>query len=169
MDTIFFATSFVFIVFLIVSYFLNVIRLSVPLLIIYFIYCFDYIVNTDQDLNNNQPITNYDYKDSDQLLSLQTGKIPSKDIKNINENQINPIPKPIVSYTPKPIKIDSNIIIQKGLDKKNDKNILKNTEVVEENLIKKESTLELNEIMICRGIYKRNPIKPGYEFINSVK
>ena len=22
--------------------------------------------------------------------------------------------------------------------------------------------------MICRGIYKRNPIKPGYEFLNNV-
>ena len=29
-------------------------------------------------------------------------------------------------------------------------------------------TLQLNEIMICRGIYKRNPIKPGINFINNV-
>ena len=29
-------------------------------------------------------------------------------------------------------------------------------------------TLKLNELMICRGIYKRNPIKPGINFINSV-
>ena len=26
----------------------------------------------------------------------------------------------------------------------------------------------MNEIMICRGIYKRNPIKPGINFINNV-
>ena len=31
-----------------------------------------------------------------------------------------------------------------------------------------QNTLELNEIMICRGIYKRNPIKPGSSFINNV-
>ena len=29
-------------------------------------------------------------------------------------------------------------------------------------------TLKLNEMMICRGIYKRNPIKPGIKFINNV-
>ena len=31
-----------------------------------------------------------------------------------------------------------------------------------------KNTLKLNEIMICRGIYKRNPIKPGIKFINNV-
>ena len=33
---------------------------------------------------------------------------------------------------------------------------------------KSKNTLKLNEIMICRGIYKRNPIKPGLKFINNV-
>ena len=28
--------------------------------------------------------------------------------------------------------------------------------------------LKLNEIMICRGVYKRNPIKPGFNFTNNV-
>ena len=31
-----------------------------------------------------------------------------------------------------------------------------------------KTALTLNEIMICRGIYKRNPIKPGIKFINNV-
>ena len=28
--------------------------------------------------------------------------------------------------------------------------------------------LKLNEVMICRGVYKRNPIKPGFTFSNNV-
>ena len=32
----------------------------------------------------------------------------------------------------------------------------------------KTKKLKLNEIMICRDIYKRNPVKPGIDFINTV-
>ena len=44
-------------------------------------------------------------------------------------------------------------------DSNNEKNKKQNPEL---------KTLQLNEIMICRGIYKRNPIKPGNNFINNV-
>ena len=33
---------------------------------------------------------------------------------------------------------------------------------------KLKNPLKLNEMMICRGIYKRNPIKPGIKFLNNV-
>ena len=31
-----------------------------------------------------------------------------------------------------------------------------------------ENKLKLKEVMICRGVYKRNPIKPGFNFTNNV-
>ena len=34
--------------------------------------------------------------------------------------------------------------------------------------IGESNNLKLKEILICRGIYKRNPIKPGFEFNNNV-
>ena len=89
-------------------------------------------------------------------------------------NKNGKTPKPIVSYTPKPIKIDSNIIIQKDIvekiksDVNSKKDSLKESIIEEKNDIVQKNNLKLNEIMICRGIYKRNPIKPGYKFINNV-
>mgnify|MGYP002820175574 FL=1 len=79
-------------------------------------------------------------------------------------------PKPIVSFSPKPIVMDSSlasIIIKDTNQIINDKP--SNTKIINSKKEKDLSQrLKLNEIMICRGIYKRNPIKPGIRFINNV-
>ncbi len=173
MDITTFAITGVFFIFLIVSYYLKVIRLSVPLVIIYLFYCFNYLIKTDHNLNSNNLIIR-DERPPDRIKTLGNTKTPDKNIQSIDENQNRFIPKPIVSYTPKPIVIDSNIIIQKDIDDKSETlssdNIgsLEDSKIDKKDTINDENNLYLNEIMICRGIYKRNPIKPGYNFINNV-
>ena len=185
MSNVFIAVSIVFIMFILVAYLLNVIRLSVPLIIIYLIYCFSFITD-----NERKDITKTRMTSQNQANELEE---ENKTANNINNNYSQIIkdtisiyletnknsqqkknsvlsPKPIISYNPKPIIIDSNIISNNENAAKIEikrKNIetydsLSNSEDTIQN------TLELNEIMICRGIYKRNPIKPGSSFINNV-
>ena len=185
MSNVFIAVSIVFIMFILIAYLLNVIRLSVPLIIIYLIYCFSFITD-----NERKDITKTRMTSQNQANELEE---ENKTANNINNNYSQIIkdtisiyletnknsqqkkisvssPKPIISYNPKPIIIDSNIISNNENAAKIEikrKNIetydsLSNSEDTIQN------TLELNEIMICRGIYKRNPIKPGSSFINNV-
>ena len=159
--------------FLGISYYLDVIRLSVPLIIIYFIFCFNYIINHDQNQRVASPV--YNENIDNQIEIDSSNKLLQNNIQNIdNEKTINTVPRPIVSYNPRPIIIDSNIIINKDIEnnfssikkaKKDSINNLLNKNINDLNL---SNNLKLNEIMVCRGIYKRNPIKPGYNFINNV-
>ena len=97
-------------------------------------------------------------------------KLISNDFEPKDKQKLD-ISKPVVSFNPKPIIIDSNLIIQKEkikpetkLQKEKSKNF--NVNLEKEDRVK--SSLVLKEIMICRGVYKRNPIKPGFNFTNDV-
>ena len=183
MSNVFIAVSIVFIIFVLIAYLFNVIRLSVPLIIIYLIYCFGFIID-----NELKDITEFRMTSQNQVNELEeenktannnnnsqnfydTISIYLETNKNSQQKKISvSSPKPIISYNPKPIIIDSNII-------SNNENAAK-IEIKRKNIETYDSlsnsedriqnTLELNEIMICRGIYKRNPIKPGSSFINNV-
>lgn len=185
MSNVFIAVSIVFIIFILIAYLLNVVRLSVPLIIIYLIYCFGFIID-----NELKDITEFRMTSQNQVNELEEeNKTADNNNNNNSQNFYDTIsiyletnknsqqkkisvssPKPIISYNPKPIIIDSNIISNNENAAKIEikrKNIetydsLSNSEDTIQN------TLELNEIMICRGIYKRNPIKPGSSFINNV-
>ena len=185
MSNVFIAVSIVFIIFILIAYLLNLIRLSVPLIIIYLIYCFGFIID-----NELKDITEFRMTSQNQVNELEEeNKTADNNNNNNSQNFYDTIsiyletnknsqqkkisvssPKPIISYNPKPIIIDSNIISNNENAAKIEikrKNIetydsLSNSEDTIQN------TLELNEIMICRGIYKRNPIKPGSSFINNV-
>ena len=183
MSNVFIAVSIVFIIFILIAYLLNLIRLSVPLIIIYLIYCFGFIID-----NELKDITEFRMTSQNQVNELEeenktannnnnsqnfydTISIYLETNKNSQQKKISvSSPKPIISYNPKPIIIDSNIISNRKNAAKIEikrKNIetydsLSNSEDTIQN------TLELNEIMICRGIYKRNPIKPGSSFFNNV-
>ena len=185
MSNVFIAVSIVFIIFILIAYLLNVIRLSVPIIIIYLIYCFGFIID-----NELKDITEFRMTSQNQVNELEEeNKTANNNNNNNSQNFYDTIsiyletnknsqqkkisvssPKPIISYNPKPIIIDSNIISNNENAAKIEikrKNIetydsLSNSEDTIQN------TLELNEIMICRGIYKRNPIKPGSSFINNV-
>jgi hypothetical protein len=185
MSNVFIAVSIVFIIFILIAYLLNVVRLSVPLIIIYLIYCFGFIID-----NELKDITEFRMTSQNQVNELEEeNKTANNNNNNNSQNFYDTIsiyletnknsqqkkisvssPKPIISYNPKPIIIDSNIISNNENAAKIEikrKNIetydsLSNSEDTIQN------TLELNEIMICRGIYKRNPIKPGSSFINNV-
>jgi hypothetical protein len=184
MSNVFIAVSIVFIIFILIAYLLNVVRLSVPLIIIYLIYCFGFIID-----NELKDITEFRMTSQNQVNELEEENKTANNNNNNSQNFYDTIsiyletnknsqqkkisvssPKPIISYNPKPIIIDSNIISNNENAAKIEikrKNIetydsLSNSEDTIQN------TLELNEIMICRGIYKRNPIKPGSSFINNV-
>ena len=184
MSNVFIAVSIVFIIFILIAYLLNLIRLSVPLIIIYLIYCFGFIID-----NELKDITEFRMTSQNQVNELEEENKTANNNNNNSQNFYDTIsiyletnknsqqkkisvssPKPIISYNPKPIIIDSNIISNNENAAKIEikrKNIetydsLSNSEDTIQN------TLELNEIMICRGIYKRNPIKPGSSFINNV-
>ena len=147
--------------------------MSVPLLIIYFFYCFTYVINLDKSSIYDLSILNNDENNIKKSKFSNTKKTDNNNDQNISQTKTT-IPVPIVSYAPKPIKIDSNIIIQMNVkeniisDVSSKKDSLKKSIIEEKNPIIQINTLKLNEIMICRGIYKRNPIKPGYKFINNV-
>ena len=172
MDFTFLAVTFILVIFLFASYLLNVIRLSTPLILIYLIFCFTIII--DGDASN---IRSYKPKD----IANNNGKkvISEKvDLPNIETNKFDSgnsnkleISKPVVSLNPKPIVIDTNSIIQNN--EKTD--VINNSEaqktvpdLIKEDTEKINDPLKVNEIMICRGVYKRNPIKPGFEFANNV-
>ena len=166
MNPTFLIVSCLFIVFLTISYFLKILRISTPLFLIYFVFCISYIVNQGSENIDQQ---NYTY--DKQVLNNDNPEFfkktkQTKKLKNSNAKTM-----PIVSFIPKPIIIDSNIIFKKNIEKskKNNKsNNLLSVDVSSDDNIKKVSTLDVKEIIVCRGVYKRNPIKPGFEFTNNV-
>ena len=177
MDSSFIIISIVFIIFIIIAYFLKVLRLSIPLVIIYCVFCFNYLIDKGNYDYNLQKKINKQNIEKSKNNSIKKSKKPINNknkTSTLEKQTINDIasPKPIVSFIPKPIMIDSNVNklndtettnITSDLfmvdNSNNEKNKKQNSEL---------KTLQLNEIMICRGIYKRNPIKPGINFINNV-
>jgi len=173
----FIVISIVFIIFIIIANYLKVLRLSIPLVMIYCIFCFTYLIDNENNYYNplkkinKQNIDKPNYNSITKLNKSVENKNKTSIIERQTKNNVV-MPKPIVSYLPKPIMIDSNINILEEPntnkipldlvmtdDSNNEKNKKQNSDL---------KTLTLNEIMICRGIYKRNPIKPGINFINSV-
>ena len=177
MDITFIVISIVFIIFIIIAYYLKVLRFSIPLVMIYCIFCFNYLINNENNNYNPPKIINKQNIEKSEYNSIKKSNEP---VENKNKTSFvkkqpannSVIPKPIVSYTPKPIMIDSNVNaldrdntnkITSGLIMDNDHNSKDTNKQISD-----LKTLIMNEIMICRGIYKRNPIKPGINFINNV-
>jgi len=177
MDITFIVISIVFIIFIIIAYYLKVLRFSIPLVMIYCIFCFNYLINNENNNYNPPKIINKQNIEKPEYNSITKSNEP---VENKNKTSFvkkqpannSVIPKPIVSYTPKPIMIDSNVNaldrdntnkITSGLIMDNDHNSKDTNKQISD-----LKTLIMNEIMICRGIYKRNPIKPGINFINNV-
>lgn len=172
MDLTFLLVTLILIIFLFISYLLRVIQLSTPLLLIYLIFCFTYII--DSETSEDTIIINDDINDI-QNVEGNSEIIDNRFVKNNNIDDVNKekseISKPVVSFNPKPIIIDTNLINQK----EKERDIFNGNEIKKKNplITKKEEDkitkqLKLNEVMICRGVYKRNPIKPGFTFSNNV-
>jgi len=172
MDFTFLFVTLILIIFLFISYLLRVIKLSTPLFLIYLIFCFTYVI--DNETNEDNIIIADDISEINEVKSnskiLDNSFVEGRSIDDVNEKK-SEISKPVVSYNPKPIIIDTNLINQKEKERANlddyeikDKNLKIKKEEKEENSKK----LKLNEVMICRGVYKRNPIKPGFTFSNNV-
>ena len=172
MDLTFLLVTLILIIFLFISYLLRVIKLSTPLLLIYLIFCFTYII--DEKTNKNTTIISDDIKDI-QNIEDNSEIVDNRFVRNRNIDDVDAdkseISKPVVSFNPKPIIIDTNLINQKEKerDTSNGNEMKEKTHLIvkkdEENIT---NQLKLNEVMICRGVYKRNPIKPGFTFSNNV-
>ena len=172
MDLTFLLVTLILIIFLFISYLLRVIQLSTPLLLIYMIFCFTYII--DNETRKDTIIINDDINDIQDVKGnseiVDNRFVQNRNIDDVNEEK-SEISKPIVSFNPKPIIIDTNLINQKEkqIDILNGNEIKEKIPLItkkdEDKIIKQ---LKLNEVMICRGVYKRNPIKPGFTFSNNV-
>ncbi len=173
MDSTFIPVTITFFTFIAIAYYLKVLRLSIPLIMIYFIYCFGYFINNEKNVLTDEKLliekTGKNKKNNNIKKSKDTTLIETHQFSIIeNDNLSNP--KPIVSSTPKPIVIDSNLVSKKNnvINKNITESSSTDIALESEDDNKLKNTLKLNEIMICRGIYKRNPIKPGMKFINNV-
>ena len=177
MNFTFFFVSCLFLVFLVISHFLKVLRISLPLFLIYIVFCISYIVNQDsgninqQNYINNKQIAAVDNPKKNILFQTDS----PKSLKKMNQTKrlkiSNSKSMPIVSFEPKPIIIDSNITFKKDIEKfkisnKNDNST--SVKVNNNDNVEKVNTIDVKEITICKGVYKRNPIKPGFEFTNNV-
>ena len=172
MDLTFLLVTLILIIFLFISYLLRVIKLSTPLLLIYLIFCFTYII--DNETSKDTIIINDDINDIHNIKGdseiVDNSFVQNNNIDGINEEK-SEISKPVVSFNPKPIIIDTNLINQKEKERDNfsgneiKEKITVNAKTDEDKI---SNQLNLNEVMICRGVYKRNPIKPGFIFSNNV-
>ena len=116
MNFTFFLVSCLFVSFLVISHFLKVFRFSLPLFLIYFVFCISYIVN--QDLKNiDQPIYADDNPKKNILFQTDNSKVLKKAKQKKTLTNSNSETVPIVSFDPKPIIIDSNIIFKKDIEK----------------------------------------------------
>ena len=178
MDPFFVTISLVFILFLFISYFIGILKLSSPLVLIYLVFCFSYLINQDSeekvmpdvisDIDKDKSIIE-DYVEN--LNNKENINSKSYQKNDVVKEKINEISKPVVSFNPKPIIIDSNLIVQRDKEKikTSDLNLNKDeVRITKETNNDTSNSLKLKEIMICRGVYKRNPIKPGFNFTNSV-
>ena len=172
MDFTFLLVTLILIIFLFISYLLRVIKLSTPLLLIYLIFCFTYVLDdkTNKNLILSDDVISNNEKVKGSSVTVDIPSVISRDIDDVKHKK-SKISKPVVSFNPKPIIIDTNLIAQ--IDK--EKSIINRSEIkevtintVDESKEKISEQLKLNEVMICRGVYKRNPIKPGFIFSNNV-
>ena len=171
MDFTFILVTLILIIFLFIAYLLKVIKLSTPLLLIYLIFCFTYIISNEKSketiiaIDGISDIENV--KRNSEILDNRF--LESKNVDDVNEKR-SEVSKPVVSFNPKPIIIDTNLIIQKEkeiINTRSNEIKEKNPKIIKEG-DKTSKQLKLNELMICRGVYKRNPIKPGFTFSNNV-
>ena len=118
--------------------------------------------------------------------SLFTQYTPSPDTPDINKIKSVPDSKsnieksperitiPVIPESPRPLILDSIPLNKPKSVNSVEENIKSesepNSKPKPEKLITKEPnrTLILKEMLICRGIYKRSPIKPGKEFSNRI-
>ena len=178
--------TIVFIILISISYFLRSIRYSYPLLVIYLFYIITIIFDNN---SNTEMVADFEdsskplIKEKNETLNLNDNDffsnntssdiinkddVKNKTIKTLNKNKvIIANSKPVVSKNPKPIFIDTNIIDNSSIPKKIINNDDNTNDTKPDDEIKTKK-LKLNEIMICRDIYKRNPVKPGNDFINTV-
>ena len=173
--------TIIFIILILISYFLKSIRYSYPLGVIYLFYIITVISNknpnTENTLGSEDTLKNFineeNVTNNNSSNTVTSEFIPEDDVKNeiiktVNKNNfIITNSKPLVPKDPKPIVIDTNIIDKTSIST----NTINNDDGTDNRKADdeiKNIKLKLNEIMICRDIYKRNPVKPGNNFINTV-
>ena len=77
MDFTFLLVSFFLVVFLIISYLLDVIKLSSPLILIYLVFCFTYLIDTD---GNQKTISRIDEARNDEDLNFFSQEVDPQNV-----------------------------------------------------------------------------------------
>ena len=171
MDFIFLSVTITLIFFLLISYYLNVIKLSTPLILIYLIFCFTYLIDSGKTMDEIIEADKIISNDYGEKVYQEKVDILSSNLNNKDNDNVEDVSNPVVSFNPKPIIIDTSIIIKKDKEKpiSKDSALTENVlDITNKNVEQFSEPLKLNEVMICRGVYKRNPIKPGFTFANNV-
>ena len=154
-----FITTFVLVVLIFVAFRLKIPMAVGPLVVVYFLHVGYSLFN-----QYTQPKIEMPHVDA-------IKEIP--DSRMNKEKFLQPVAIPLVPDNPRPLILDSvPMKILKPLDfvEENIKNELKPPNKPVSNLATNatEENLVLKEMLICQGIIKRTPVKPGKRFSNMV-
>ena len=154
-----FITTFVLVVLIFVAFRLKIPMAVGPLVVVYFIY-----IGYSLFSQYTQPKIEMPHVDA-------IKEIP--DSRMNKEKFLQPMAIPVVPDNPRPLILDSvpmKIRTPPDLVEENIKNELKPQNKPVPNLATNvtEETLVLKEMLICQGIIKRTPVKPGKRFSNMV-
>ena len=154
-----FTTTFVLVVLIFAGFRLKIPIAVGPLVVVYFIYI-------GYSLFSQYTQSKIEIPHVDAIKEIP-------DLRLNKEKFLQPMAIPVVPDTPKPLTLDS---VPKKIPKpaesveENIKNELKPQNKPTSNLATNaiEETLVLKEMLICQGIIKRTPVKPGKRFSNMV-
>ena len=153
------AITLVLLVLIVAAYRLEIPKATGPLVIVYFLYLGFSILTQDTPIQNLSDIREVkpvpDTRPTIEKFSDQMAVplVPDKPKSLVLDSVPITIPKPV-----KPVEVEIKNESDTESEAKPEKPIEQEPEI----------TLILNEMLICRGIYKRSPIKPGREFSNKV-
>ena len=154
-----FITTFVLVVLIFVAFRLKIPMAVGPLVVVYFLHIGYSLFN-----QYTQPKIEMPHVDA-------IKEIP--DSRMNKENFLKPMAIPVIPDNPRPLILDSvpmRILTPPNLVEENIKNELKPPNKPVSNLATNatEENLVLKEMLICQGIIKRTPVKPGKRFSNMV-
>ena len=154
-----FITTFVLVVLIFAAFRLKIPMAVGPLVVVYFLHIGYSLFN-----QYTQPKIEMPHVDA-------IKEIP--DSRMNKEKFLQPMAIPVVPDNPRPLILDSvpmKILTPPDLVEENIKNELKPQNKPTSNLATNatEETLVLKEMLICQGIIKRTPVKPGKRFSNMV-
>ena len=154
-----FITTFVLVVLIFVAFRLKIPMAVGPLVVVYFLHI-------GYSLFNQYTQPKFEIPHVDAIKEIPDSRVNK-------EKFLQPMAIPVVPDNPRPLILDSvpmKILTPEDFVEENIKNELKPPNKPVSNLATNatEENLVLKEMLICQGIIKRTPVKPGKRFSNMV-